>query len=112
MPTITVLPHPTICPEGKKFEAETGKILAKELVAHGVGIDHACEYSGACTTCQVYITKGFDSLKPASDQEEDTLDEAWALKPNSRLSCQTVIGTEDLEVEIPKYSKNHAREEE
>lgn len=110
MPTVTVLPHPTICPAGAKFECEPGKVLAKELVAHGIPIDHACEYSCACTTCQVYITKGWDTLAPAGDQEEDVLDGAWGLKSNSRLSCRTIMGNGDIEIEIPKYSKNHARE--
>lgn len=110
MPKITVLPHPAICPEGAVFEAEPGANLAKTLVANGVNIDHACEFSCACTTCHCYIDKGLDSLAPAEEAEEDILDEAWALKSNSRLSCQTIIGNEDLTIEIPKYSKNHARE--
>lgn len=38
------------------------------------------------------------------------LDKAWGLEVDSRLSCQCQIGTEDLVVEIPKYSLNHARE--
>lgn len=110
MTKITVLPHPTICPNGAEFESEPGKNLARELVAHKVFIEHACEFSCGCTTCHVYIEKGFDSLEPAEDQEEDILDQAWGLKPNSRLSCRTIIGEEDLTVEIPRYTKNHARE--
>jgi 2Fe-2S ferredoxin len=110
MPKITVLPHPVICPAGAEFEIPKGSNLGKELVAHKVPIDHACEFSCSCTTCHVYITKGFDSLEPAGDQEEDMLDEAWGLKSNSRLSCRTIVGDEDIEVEIPKYTKNHARE--
>ena len=35
---------------------------------------------------------------------------AWGLEANSRLSCQALVGTEDLVVEIPKYTINHARE--
>ncbi len=27
-----------------------------------------------------------------------------------RLTCQTKVGSEDITVEIPKYSRNHARE--
>jgi len=38
------------------------------------------------------------------------LDRAWGLQPGSRLSCQAVVGTDDLAVDIPKYSINHAKE--
>lgn len=110
MPKVTVLPHPIICPSGAEFEVEAGANLARSLVANGVNIDHACEYSCACTTCHCYIPVGLSSLAPAKDAEEDLLDEAWGLKPISRLSCQTKVGTEDITVEIPMYSRNHARE--
>jgi 2Fe-2S ferredoxin len=35
---------------------------------------------------------------------------AWGLEANSRLSCQAVVDEDDLVVEIPKYTINHARE--
>ncbi|GAB1826094.1 ISC system 2Fe-2S type ferredoxin [Turicimonas muris] len=110
MPKITVLPHETICPNGKEFEVPAGTNLARALLDNGVPIEHACELSCACTTCHCYIDKGFDTLAPAEDDEEDLLDQAWGLKSNSRLSCQTTVGDEDITVEIPKYSRNHARE--
>ena len=50
MPKVTVLPHPGICPNGAEFEVPEGANLAKALVANGVNIDHACEFSCACTT--------------------------------------------------------------
>ena len=39
------------------------------------------------------------------------LDQAWGLEADSRLSCQAVVSDEDLVVEIPKYTINHARED-
>jgi len=44
------------------------------------------------------------------ETEEDLLDRAWGLEPNSRLSCQAILSTKDVVVEIPKYSINHAKE--
>jgi 2Fe-2S ferredoxin len=38
------------------------------------------------------------------------LDKAWGLEPESRLSCQAVVGDEDLVVEIPKYTINMVSE--
>ncbi len=111
MPKITILPHETLCPEGKVIEsAQTGKSICKVLLEHEVEIEHACELSCACTTCHVIVRKGGDSLNEASEMEEDLLDMAWGLEADSRLSCQSVIGEEDLTVEIPKYTINHARE--
>jgi len=49
-------------------------------------------------------------MEPPEEEEEDLLDRAWGLEPQSRLSCQAIVGTEDLTVEIPRYSINHAKE--
>lgn len=56
------------------------------------------------------VREGFDSLKESSDEEDDMLDKAWGLEPESRLACQAVVGDQDLVVEIPKYTINHAKE--
>ncbi len=111
MPTITVLPHEVLCPHGKVIEnVSTGQKLCEVLLENGIEIEHACEMSCACTTCHVVVRKGFDSLKEPSEMEEDLLDMAWGLESNSRLSCQSVIGEDDLTIDIPRYTINHARE--
>ena len=111
MPTITVLPHEVLCPHGKVIEnVSTGQKLCEVLLENGIEIEHACEMSCACTTCHVVVRKGFDSLKEPSEMEEDLLDMAWGLESHSRLSCQSVIGKEDLTIDIPRYTINHARE--
>ncbi|MDH3513683.1 MAG: ISC system 2Fe-2S type ferredoxin, partial [Gammaproteobacteria bacterium] len=53
----------------------------------------------------------FDSLGTAEEKEEDLLDKAWGLEPESRLSCQAKVGTQDLVVEIPKYTINLVSEQ-
>ena len=110
MPQIVVLPHETLCPEGAVLEVPTGTSVCDALLEHDIEIEHACEKSCACTTCHVVVREGFASLNEAEDKEEDLLDMAWGLEATSRLSCQAVVGTEDLVVEIPKYTINHARE--
>lgn len=110
MPQIILLPHHELAPEGQAFEAESGSSICDALLSNGVDIDHACEKSCACTTCHVIVREGFDSLSEADDLEEDYLDKAWGLEPESRLSCQAIITDNDLVVEIPKYTINHARE--
>ena len=110
MPTITVLPHPGVCPAGLVFEAEVGKSLCVNLLDHHVDIEHACEMSAACTTCHVIVKEGFGTLEPSDDNEDDLLDQAWGLTPRSRLSCQAKMAASDLVLEIPRYTINHAKE--
>ncbi len=110
MPQIVVLPHETLCPEGAVLDVPTGTSVCDALLENDIEIEHACEKSCACTTCHVVVREGFASLNEAEEKEEDLLDMAWGLEATSRLSCQAVVGSEDLVVEIPKYTINHARE--
>ncbi len=110
MPTIRVLPHPELCPQGDTIEAPAGTSVCEALLENGIAIEHACEMSAACTTCHVVVKQGFDSLGEIDESEEDMLDRAWGLTPTSRLSCQAILSTHDVTVEIPKYTVNHARE--
>ena len=110
MPTIKVLPHAEVCPEGMSFEAQTGESICNSLLDHGVEIEHACEKSCACTTCHVIVREGFDSLETASDKEDDLLDKAWGLELTSRLSCQARVDDAPLTIEIPKYTLNQVSE--
>ena len=110
MPQIIFLPHEEICPEGEAISVEPGITLCDAALKNGIEIEHACEKSCACTTCHVIVREGFDSLAEAEEAEEDLLDKAWGLEPESRLSCQAVVGDEDLVVEIPKYTINMVSE--
>lgn len=111
MTQIHVLPHPTLCPEGKTFDVEPGTMLCRALLGEGISIEHACEMSCACTTCHVIVRQGYGSLPAASDTEDDMLDKAWGLTSQSRLSCQVIVGQTELTIEVPRYTINHAREE-
>lgn len=111
MPTIKVLPHEMLCPQGAEFSVDAGTILCRALLERGIAIEHACELSCACTTCHVVIREGLASLPPSTEEEDDMLDKAWGLTAQSRLSCQVAVAASDLVVEIPKYTINYAREE-
>lgn len=110
MTKVIFLPHPEICPNGKTVEATPGQSVLEVALAHEIEIEHACEMSCACTTCHVIIRKGYDSIEPPEEREEDLLDKAWGLEPESRLGCQAIIQDEELEVEIPKYTINQVSE--
>lgn len=110
MTEIVLLPHHEICPEGAVIEAEQGETVCEALLRHDIEIEHACEMSCACTTCHVVVREGFASLEEADELEEDYLDKAWGLEPESRLSCQAQVGDTNLVIEIPRYTINHASE--
>ncbi len=110
MPQIIVLPHEELCPEGAALEATKGMTICDVFLKEGIELEHACEQSCACTTCHVYIREGLDSLNDNTEEEDDLLDKAWGLEPDSRLSCQTFVADVDLVVEIPKYTINMVKE--
>jgi 2Fe-2S ferredoxin len=110
MSKITFLPHPVICPEGATVEATENESILDCALRNGIPIEHACEKSCACTTCHVIVRDGFDSLDDAEENEEDYLDKAWGLEPESRLGCQARVREQDLTVEIPKYTINMVSE--
>ena len=66
--------------------------------------------SNACTACHVHIREGFDSIEESDEIEDDLLDKAWGLDPDSRLSCQAVVAEQDIVIEIPKYTINQVSE--
>lgn len=110
MPQITFLPHEEICPEGAVIQVESGITICDAALKNGIEIEHACERSCACTTCHVIVREGYDSLNEPTEEEEDLLDKAWGLEPESRLSCQSIVDGKDLVVEIPKYTINMVSE--
>ena len=110
MPKITLLPNEEFCPDGAEIEANVDESILDAALRNNIMIEHACEKSCACTTCHVIVREGLDSLEEAEEQEEDYLDKAWGLEPESRLSCQAKVGNEDLVIEIPKYTINMVSE--
>ena len=110
MPKIIILPHPELCPEGEVIEAKQGESICNTLLKNHIDIEHACDQVCACTTCHVIVKEGFNSLNPSEENEDDMLDKAWGLTPQSRLSCQAVVQDQDLTIELPKYTINLAKE--
>jgi 2Fe-2S ferredoxin len=85
--------------------------LLSTLLERGVEIDHACGGVCACSTCHVVVRKGLASCSEATEDEEDMLDSAPALTPQSRLACQCVPdGSSDVYVEIPEWNRNMVKE--
>ena len=110
MPVIKILPHAEYCPQGAELQVPAGTSICEALLDNNIKIEHACDMVCACTTCHVIVREGGESLNDIEEGEDDMLDRAWGLEPLSRLSCQAILAQEDVTVEIPKYSINHAKE--
>ena len=88
-----------------------GSILNAALDA-GIDMDHSCGGVCACSTCHIIVRQGLESCNEATDDEEDMLDLAPGLEPQSRLACQCVPnGTQAVIVEIPEWNRNLVSEE-
>jgi len=83
-----------------------GSILNTALAA-GIDMEHSCGGVCACSTCHIIVRQGLHSCNEATDDEEDMLDLAPGLEPQSRLACQCVPdGSQDIIVEIPEWNRN------
>lgn len=90
---------------------EPGSVLDIAFGAD-IEIEHSCGGVCACATCHVHVVEGLETCPEATDDEEDMLDTARSVTPESRLSCQCVPnGTQNLVVRIPGWNKNLVREE-
>ena len=81
--------------EGARHEIaiDPALTLMENIKDSGVSILAMCGGGCACSTCHVYVhPEWLDRLPPRAAEEEDTLDQAMELRPNSRLSCQIRLG--------------------
>ncbi|MGO4572310.1 2Fe-2S iron-sulfur cluster-binding protein [Microvirga sp. 2TAF3] len=81
-----------IDPEGtaRTVEAEEGSTVMEAAVRNGIpGIEAECGGACSCATCHVYVDEEWeDAAGSPQPMEEDMLDFAYDVRPNSRLSCQ------------------------
>ncbi len=97
-------------PRRQTLDVKRGTSLCESLVQSGIALEHACEMVAACATCHVYVREGGASLAPPEDDESDQLDHAWGLDAQSRLACCVKLRDADLVVELPRHTRNLARE--
>ncbi len=87
-------------------EAELGSTVMENAVREAVpGILAECGGACACATCHVYVDEDWkDRAGEPSPMEEDMLDFAFDVRPNSRLSCQIKVVEEldGLTVTVPE----------
>lgn len=87
-----------VSPDGTRYpvEAADGASAMQAAIRHDIpGIDADCGGACACATCHVYVDEAFVGSLPGPEvMEEDMLDFAYDVRPNSRLSCQIRIAPE------------------
>ncbi|MBB4010312.1 2Fe-2S iron-sulfur cluster-binding protein [Allorhizobium taibaishanense] len=94
--------------DGTRFDldAADGSTVMENAVRNSVpGIDAECGGACACATCHVYVDDAWaEKTGGPAPMEEDMLDFASDVRPNSRLSCQIKIGPalDGLVVHVPE----------
>jgi 2Fe-2S ferredoxin len=94
-------------PDGVEVEVPVGTNLKAAAEQCGAHLGSACGGVCACSTCHVYVKEGLPDLSPMELGEEDRLDGAFDVRPNSRLGCQTRVLKDRLYVvEITRESRD------
>ena len=80
----------------RSVEAEEGSTVMENAVRNGIpGIEAECGGACACATCHVYVAEEWrEATGEPQPMEEDMLDFAFEVRPNSRLSCQIRVKPE------------------
>ena len=90
MPKITYISH-----DGQTYavDGDIGQTVMETAIKHDVpGIVAECGGACSCATCHIYVDEAWRATTgEPSQMEEDMLDFAFEVKPESRLSCQLRI---------------------
>jgi len=80
----------------RQVEAEEGSTVMENAIRNGIpGIDAECGGACSCATCHVYVDEEWmEAVGDPQPMEEDMLDFAFDVRPNSRLSCQIRVRSE------------------
>ena len=80
----------------RSVDAEEGSTVMENAVRNGIpGIEAECGGACACATCHVYVAEEWrEATGEPQPMEEDMLDFAFDVRPNSRLSCQIRVTPE------------------
>lgn len=96
-----------------------GESLLEVAIDNGINIEHACGGVCACSTCHVYVERGMDQVTEASEAEEDRVEEAPAIRRDSRLACQCELralkaqlppNATAIVVRVPAWNRNAVKE--
>src|SRR5947209_20224940 len=74
-------------------ETDAGSTVMETAIRNGIPeIEAECGGACSCSTCHVYVDEAWrEKTGEPSPMEEDMLDFAFEVRPNSRLSCQIKV---------------------
>ena len=89
--------------EQLEVEVPVGTTILEAARLCGAPEGDRCGGVCACSTCHVYVVKGFESTTEIADEEFDILDKAFDVRMTSRLGCQAkILG--DVEIDVSDES--------
>lgn len=94
------MPMLTILPAGKVVQAAEGARLLDAILVAGEAIMHKCDGKAECGSCHVFIHDGRKSVSKIQRLENEKLDTIVGVGSKSRLACQTILGVENVTVEL------------
>ena len=104
MPRITFIEHDGTVHD---VEAAPGESIMEAAMRGSVaGVVAECGGSCTCATCHVYVDEAWlEKTGERSLEEDEQLDNAFDVRPNSRLSCQIKMSDEldGILVRTPSY---------
>jgi 2Fe-2S ferredoxin len=92
--------------EDVSAQVDADSTLLEAAEKCGAKLGHVCGGVCACSTCHVWVKQGLDSLSEQADDEMDRLDQAFDVRPMSRLGCQARVGNADVSIDITEESLN------
>jgi 2Fe-2S ferredoxin len=105
MPRLTFLnPHGPASTGPVTVDCARGVSILDAAEDCGARVGHACGGNLACSTCHVWVQQGIESLPEVTDKENDIMDKAFDVRPESRLGCQARLADQDVVVEITEES--------
>jgi ferredoxin len=97
------MPRVRFLKEHMEIDVPAGTTILQAAKAAGAPQGDRCGGVCACSTCHVYVTRGFDQTGDIEDEEFDILDKAFDVRATSRLGCQARVQG-DVDVEISDES--------
>ena len=92
--------------ETRTIDVENGATVMEAAIRNAIpGIEAECGGACACATCHVYVDEAWTAeVGEPEAMEEDMLDFAYDVQPNSRLSCQIKVrdALDGLVVRVPE----------
>lgn len=94
-------------PDGVEVDVPVGTNIRDAAEMCGAQLGSACGGVCACSTCHVYVKEGLQDISDMELGEEDRLDGAFDVRPNSRLGCQAkLLKDRRYLVEITRESRD------